>query len=118
MSFLYPHKITVRRPGAQTGEGKLSYGGQTQSAETDVPGVTWPVACNIELRREGQKNTTGLPGDANRPTYDVRIPRRLVPYGAIKDKDIVVDGLGQRYVVQGNYWNSLGYAIRAERLEA
>lgn len=116
MSFLYPHTVLVHRPGAQAGEGALGYGGQTQSAEQLI--TPDPVPCNMELRRAGQKNTTGLPGDANRPTYDVRIPRAALANGTIKDRDILEDGLGQRYVVQSNYWNSLGYALRAERLEA
>jgi hypothetical protein len=116
MSFLYPHTVVVYRPGAQTGAGKLAYGGQTQTTEQQI--TPNPIACNIELRREGQKNTTGLPGDANRPTYDVRIPRAALANGMVLDRDILMDGLGQRYVVQSNYWNSLGYTMRAERLEA
>jgi hypothetical protein len=29
-----------------------------------------------------------------------------------------VDDLGRRYVVQSDYWDSFGYALRVERLEA
>lgn len=116
MSFLYPHTVIVKRPGAQSGEGGLSYGGQTQGAEQQI--TANPVPCNIELRREGQKNATGLPGDANRPTYDVRIPRAALANGTIFDRDILVDGLGLRYQVVGPYWNSLGYALRVELLHS
>lgn len=116
MSFLYPHTVLVYRPGAQTGAGKIEYGGQVQGEEQLI--TPDPIACNIELRREGQKNSTGLPGDANRPTYDVRIPKAALAQGTVLDRDILKDGLGQRYVVQSNYWNSMGYALRAERLEA
>jgi hypothetical protein len=97
MSFLYPRAVTIRRPAAQPGEGKLSYGGQTQAGEADVPGVTWPVDCNIQLRREGQRNTTGVPGDANRPTYDIRFPRSSPLSGARQGPRHRVDDLGRRY---------------------
>jgi hypothetical protein len=115
MSFLYPRTATITRPAAQSGEGKVAYGGQTQAGETNVAAG---VVCNIQLRREGQKNTTGLPGDANRPTYDVRIPKAALANGTVRDRDIVTDDLGHRYVVQSDYWDSLGYALRVERLEA
>lgn len=117
MSFHYPRTITLRRPGAQAGHGKLGYGGATQGAETVV--VAAPgVPANIQLRREGQKDTTGLPGDGTRPTYDVRIPRRRLALGIVQDRDIVVDDLGARYQVVGPYWDSLGYALRVELLAA
>jgi hypothetical protein len=115
MSFLYPRTVTITRPQAQTGEGKIGYGGQTQAGEQPV---ATGIRCNIQLRREGQKNTTGLPGDANRPTYDVRMPKRALAKGTVKDRDLVTDDLGERYVVQSDYWDSLGYALRVERLEA
>lgn len=115
MSFLYPRTVSFYRPGAQTGAGKIAYGGQTQTAEMLIVA---DVACNIQLRREGQKSVSGLPGDANRPTYDIRIPRAALANGTVRDRDIAEDDLGQRYVVQSDYWDSLGYAIRAERLEA
>jgi hypothetical protein len=117
LSFLYPHTCEIRRPAAQPGEGKLAYGGQTQASETRVKGPGIP--CNIELRREGQRNTTGLPGDGTRPTYDVRFKRRsALAYGDVRDRDVLVDGLGQRYLVVANPWLKFGYALRVERLEA
>lgn len=117
MSFRFPHTCEIRRPAAQTGQGKVAYGGQTQSGETSVkpPGIP----CNIELRREGQRNTSGLPGDGTRPTYDVRFPRNCgLAYGDIKDDDILIDGLGQRYQVVSNDWHKFNYALRVERLKA
>lgn len=115
MSFLYPRIIAVHRPATQAGEGAIGYGGQTEGGETVV---ATGIRCNIQLRREGQRDTTGLPADANRPTYDVRVPKRLLPLGTVKDRDIVIDDLGVRYIVQSAYWDSLGYALRVETLEA
>lgn len=117
MSFLYPHVCEIRRPAPQTGEGKIGYGGQTAPGETRIKGPG--IRCNIELRREGQRNTTGLPADGTRPTYDVRFPRHTVlAYGDVHEDDIVVDGLGQRYLVVSNDWHKFGYALRVERLKA
>lgn len=115
MSFLYPRKITITRPTAQGGEGKIGYGGKTQAGE-DV--LAEDVPCNIQLRREGQKNSTGLPGDATRPTYDVRIPKRALALGVVHDRDLITDDEGVRYLVVGPYWDSLGYAVRVELLHA
>lgn len=115
MGFLYPRTIDVKRPGAQTGEGQLGYGGATQAAETTI---ATGLPANLELRREGQRNTTGLPGTGTRPNYDVRIPRKACAKGTIKKLDIIVDDEGDRYQVLSPYWNSLGYALRVEILEA
>jgi hypothetical protein len=51
-----------------------------------------------------------------RTTYASR--RRALANGTVRDRDIVTDDLGHRYVVQSDYWDSLGYALRVERLEA
>lgn len=115
MSFLYPRTITISRPGAQTGEGKVGYGGTTQAAETQVAAG---VPCNIQLRREGQHSPVGLPGDGTRPTYDVRIPKRALAKGSVMDRDLITDDEGARYQVVGPYWDSLGYALRAELMAA
>lgn len=115
MSFIYPRTVTLRRPAAQTGEGKLSYGGKTQAGEATVQA---DIPASIQLRREGQRNPTGLPGDGARPTWDVFTPRRALAVGVVKDRDIFVDDLGRRFQVLGDYIDSLGGKYRAEKLEA
>lgn len=115
MSFLYPRTLTLVRPATQSGEGKLTYGGKTQAGETVIASS---VPCGFDLRREGQKDTPGLPGDGTRPTYDCRIPRKALAKGTVKDRDIVIDDEGLRYQVVGPFWASLGYALRVELLAA
>jgi hypothetical protein len=115
MSFVYPRTIEVRRPNAKSGEGALSYGGQTQSAETVL---ATGIMASIQLRREGQRNTTGLPGDGTRPNWDVFTPRTVLADGLVQDRDIVVDDLGRRFQVLGDYIDSMGGKFRVERLEA
>lgn len=115
MSFMYPRTITLVRPARQSGGGKQSYGGKTQAGEAII---AEGVPCNFDLRREGQKDTTGLPGDGTRPTYDCRIPLKALAKGMVKDRDIIIDDEGLRYQVVGPFWASLGYALRVELLAA
>lgn len=113
MSFLYPHTVSIARPEAQAGEGAMDYGGKTQAGETVI---AQSIPAAFDLRREGQKNPTGIPGDGTRPTYDCRIPRKALARGAVKNLDIVIDEEGLRYQVVGPFWASMGYALRVELL--
>lgn len=115
MSFLYPRVATFHRPGAQTGIGAQSYGGQAVCAETVV---ATGVRCSIQERREGQNSPVGLPGDGTKPTWYVFIPRAGLANGTIRDRDILIDDFGGRYQVLAAYWDSLGYRITVATLEA
>jgi hypothetical protein len=111
LSFLYPNLISLSRPGAQSGEGAQPYGGATQAAETVI---ATGIACNIELRREGQRDPVGLPADGTRPTYDIRIPLSGLAKGTVKLRDICTDETGLRYQVLATPFYSLGYTLRVE----
>jgi hypothetical protein len=115
MSFLYPRVVALRRPGGQSGEGIVAYGGQTQAAEQVI---AWGIPASIQERREGQASRVGLPGDGTRPSWYVFIPRAALPPGSVLDRDVIVDDQGQRYQVIANYWDSLGHRLTVERLEA
>lgn len=115
MSFIYPRTIAVHRPGAQSGEGALAYGGAGQSTES---ALKTGVPASIQLRREGQRNPTGLPGDGARPSWDVFTRRGTLVAGDVHDRDIFVDDLGRRFQVLGDYIDSLGGKYRVERMEA
>lgn len=116
MSFLYPRTIAVTRPAAQTGVGFQSAYAADQAA-TETP-VATGLRASIQVKREGQKNPVALPGDGNAPYWDIFIPRRDAVNGLIKQRDIITDDLGERYQVSANYWDSLGYRLRAMKLEA
>lgn len=117
MSFLYPRTVSVSRPKAQTGVGQAAYGGTTESAETAVAGAQ-NLPANIQLAKEGRKPTADLPGDVSKTTFwKVFIPLAAVANGVIKERDVVTDDLGLRYIVTAPYWNSLGYNLFCERAE-
>lgn len=116
MSFLYPRVVSVRRPAAQTGVGfQTGYAGNTRAQETVVAA---DLRASIQLTREGQKNPVGLPGDGTRPAWDIFIPYGDAAAGSILDRDFIEDDLGRRFQVVADNPDSLGYAIRAEKVEA
>lgn len=124
MSFFYPRSVTITRPGVQTGEGLLGYGGQTQAAETEVTNgsvvtVAENVPASIQAKgRQGKNDPVGLPGDGTVAMYSIFIPRRALAKGSIRDRDIITDELGVRYQVLSDGWDSLGYQVICQRLQA
>lgn len=117
MSFMYPRLATFHRPAAQTGVGAQPYGGETVDDETAVPGASG-IRCSIQARREGTGNTVALPGDANRPYWWAFIPKSALANGILQSRDILIDDLGTRYQVVAPYWDSLGYRVSVQSLEA
>jgi hypothetical protein len=115
MSFIYPRTIAVTRPAAQAGVGPIGYGGETIATET---AVVSGIAASIQISSGRGIPPTGLPGDAKRTFWNVLIQLGAVANGVIETRDIVTDDLGVRYQVAAPYWNSLGYQLLVERLEA
>ncbi len=116
MSFLYPRLIAITRPAAQTGVGfQADYAGDQKATETPVADT---IRASIQLRREGQSNPVKLPGDGSRPNWDIFIPKRALACGTVLQRDIVTDDQNERYQVLANAWDSLGYRLRCEKLEA
>ncbi len=114
MSFVYPRLVSFRRPGAQTGIGKVAYGGETAASETPVASN---VRCSIQAQREGPHNSVGLPGDALRPMYYVYIPRDALDAGVVQERDVMLDERGGRYQVVTPYWDSMGHRLSVQSLE-
>src|SRR5712692_671971 len=112
MGFIYPRVISISRPGAQTGAGAVGYGGQVPSNETYVASNT-PAA--IQHKRYFGK-TAGLRGDVGRSS-DWQILFTGLAQGAVQNRDIVTDDLGNRYQISAAYWNSMGWNCAAEILE-
>lgn len=117
MSFMYPRTISVYRPAPLVGLGPVAYGGVSHTPGTLIKAG---MAANIQFKRAGGTPDTGLPSDpaGGAGSWRIFLDRRIATLGLILDRDIIIDDLGQRYVVVAAYWNSMGYAIIANILEA
>lgn len=116
MSFLYPRTVSVSRPASETAIGAVGYGGAALP-----PGATLftGLAASIQYKRARSRPDAGLPSDPDGSIagWDIFI-RRGVKLGDIRDRDIITDDLGNRYVVVGAYWNSMGFKLSTNILEA
>ena len=117
MSFLYPRTVNITRPPAQPAAvGFQGYAPSSlRSGETAVASA---IRCSIQLRGRQGKNPTGLPADTDENEWEILFPKRAIALGTILEGDVVTDDLGERYQVYGDYWNSLGYAVRALKQKA
>ncbi len=112
MSFIYPRTVAVTRPNRDTTVGFAGYSGLSAADET---AVVSGLAASIQLKKQGGAPEAKLPGDvAKKPFWAIFIRRAAL--GVIRKHDIITDDLGNRYQVDGCYWNSLGYNILAEEL--
>lgn len=115
MGFIYPRRITIRRPNYSAGVGAIGYQGLLPSNETvlftDIP-------ASIQKKSGLSAPNAKLPGDVTqRYSWNIFVPKKKLPKDSIKNNDIVIDEAGSRYQVYANYWNSLGHNMTAERLE-
>lgn len=120
MSFMYPRTVSVSRPPAQAGVGfQAPYAGEDPAGETVIASG---LPASIQVRREGQKGPTGLPGDGTKPTWYVFIKRGALEAlgltaAAIQNLDILTDELGNRYQVIAPYFDSMGPRPTVELLD-
>lgn len=122
MSFLYPRTIAVHRPGTEQGIGLQPYSGVGASpgtASLQEQTIVSGIPANIEARGLGRVKGLGLlPADAPGPgQWHITLPGGAVADGAIKDRDIVIDDLGYRYLVSQSLPTPLSYDLVAIRLE-
>lgn len=117
MGFIYPRTISITRAPAQP-DAVGDQGEAPSSARGEETSVASGLRASIQLRGRQGKNTTGLPADTDEGEWEILIPKKLCTLGTIFEGDIVTDDLGERYQVSNNYWNSLGYALRALKQKA
>jgi len=112
MSFLYPRTVSIARTATAATAGLVSYNDLEQ--ETTVASG---LEASIQLKKEHGKPAADLPGDAlERTLWTIFIPNQ--PITLIQSRDVVIDETGVRYQILAPYWNSLGYNLLTERLEA
>jgi hypothetical protein len=118
MSFIYPRVVAISRPNAKapTQVGDVGYSAERGPVDETV--VATGLPASIQLDRSGQRNPEGLPTDApSDPVWKLFIPKSAAALGTIRSSDVCTDDMGQRYVIQAPYWNSLGHACRMMMLE-
>lgn len=115
MSFIYPRQIAVTRQVPVTGGGVQSYSGMQPAEEANIASG---LPASIQLAKERGRPEANLPSDGGRTLWKVLMPLSAIPLGTVHSRDILTDDLGVRYQVIGPYWNSLGYNMLCERLEA
>lgn len=117
MSFLFPRTISVSRQPPESGFGALPPSGMHPNTETVVLS---DLPASIQQSSTAGKPEANVPADRNSASaWRIFIPLYSAPTpDLIKTNDIIVDDLGSRYQVIAPYWNSLGFNLLAERLEA
>jgi hypothetical protein len=117
-NFMYPHIVTVRRNMERPAAGQSAYDGLQANAEVVIAG---PMLANIQIDRTGRPSEAKLPGDpVGAPTMRIMFQAQTYggpAYGVIAPRDVIVDGLGNRYQVIVVEWQYLGTEVRAQLLE-
>ena len=114
MSWIYNRVISVSRQPVSTGGGVQPYSGMNPSAEQPI---LTDIKASIQLARERGKPEADVPADREGKSL-WKVFFRGVALGAVKTNDIITDDLGVRYQVVLPWWDSFGYNLLAERLEA
>lgn len=131
MSFLYPRTIQVRRlQTAAVQKGIQEVGGVGYSGAEQVEAEYDPlngeqilyknVCCDIQAQQTGRTKDGLLPSDATtKPSWLILVPTSSgIPKGGIRDRDILVDDEGYRYITAQAWWTPLSYNLSCVRLEA
>ncbi len=118
MSFIYPRTLKITRPGAQPSANVGDQGAAPNGDRATETLVLDAVRASIQVRGRQGKSQVGLPADADQAEWEILIPRSACARGTIQENDFITDDLGERYQVSANYWNSLGYALRAIKQKA
>jgi len=116
MSFLYPRTVTLARQAGAQAAGAVEYQGSSPTIETVILAG---IPASIQAASTGRVTGTSLtPSAAPGPIHwRIFIPLNALAKGMVLDRDILIDDEGSRYIVESNYWNSLGYRLSAIRLE-
>jgi hypothetical protein len=99
--------ISLFRPQVQSGVGAQGYGGTTSENQTLYASG---VPCSMLQGTKGEKSETNLPDDTRSPWWVVLMPKSV---GYVAPDDIIIDDLGQRYVISSNESSDLGYRCTA-----
>lgn len=126
--FLYPRTIEIRRTigeavinGVQE-VGGIGYSGTQQTTVSSDPYreqvLFQNIPCSIQAEQSGRTKDGYLPSDATlKPLWLIIIPSQYLPQYSVRDRDLIYDDEGYRYIVDQNWFTALGYNLSAVRLE-
>lgn len=122
---VYSRLVTVARNYTISGNsdaiGNDGYSGAEQGTGIEGELVLFTkLPASVQLKAGGRTTKSGeLPGDAvTKPVWDIFIPASAISIYSIRDRDVIIDDEGYRYVVGANYWTSEGYQLSTIREEA
>lgn len=125
--MIYNRKIEVRRTKAgqanqPTVIGLVGYSGTETGTDVGNPNsesvLYKNAAASIQAGAGGRKKDSALPQDAvSNPSWNIYLPLGGIPFGAIRDRDLIIDDLGYRYEAGQAYPHILGWKLVCIRLE-
>jgi hypothetical protein len=118
VSFLYPRTISITRMNQIATVGVVDdYAGESEQGETTIYSG---LPANIAQNRQRTAMEAGVPQDAtSRTGWAINIPlASSPPAGSIVERDIVVDDIGKRYIINGAGYTSLGWRLVTELMKA
>lgn len=128
MSFLQPNRIKISRPvGRATPMTPLAPqqiagdGGYSDMQIINEIPIAEHIPASIQAASGGGMGLAKVPSDGQgrASPWRIYIRRTALAKGIVALRDVVTDeDTGQRYQVIAPYWDSFGYALRAEMLES
>ena len=125
---IFPRIIAIHRSATVAGTtdtpiGYVGYSGREQdAAPTDPQGelvLFTGLPAAIEAKSEGRTKGTTIPTDVIfKPSWKIYIPSSALSQYSVRDRDIIVDDEGYRYMVSQNYWTTFGYELSTVRMES
>lgn len=123
----FPRTVSVFRiktvaAGVTDAIGNVGYSGAEQGVGPEGETLLYSgLRASVQVGAAGRTTkSVDLPGDAvTKPIWII-----FIPYTSggdiydVRDRDIVVDDEGYRYVVSTNFWTGLGYQLSTVRQEA
>lgn len=118
MSFLYPHKVTLKRPHVVASVGDRGY---SADRPADEETLFADVACSLQEFVNGPRSPVGLPADAKVQSQwrimiglGAGLPQAV---GTFKATDVAYDVAGGRYIIWSAIPTSLGWELGAVMVE-
>jgi hypothetical protein len=126
-AIIYNRLIDVHRTITQATQtpsvGDTGYSGE-ESTTTPGPGVEGEqiiytqIPCVISVKAAGRSKGPLQADVVYRTSWTIAVPVNAIPEFGIRDRDIILDDDGYRYIVGAAGWTALQWNLECIRLEA